>query len=113
MMRLIRRLQDELGMAVLFITHDIGVVAEMADRVVVLRAGRMEETAATPTLFDAPSSDYARTLMAATPRLGAGAPVPLHGPRPCLRWSASAPAFPGRARCSTGPSPSASCATCR
>ncbi|MCR9127340.1 MAG: ABC transporter ATP-binding protein [Rhodobacteraceae bacterium] len=69
-LKLLRSLQAELGMAVLFITHDMGVVAEVADRVVVLRHGQTEEVARVDGLFDAPQSQYARDLMAATPRLG-------------------------------------------
>ena len=67
---LLRRLQAELGMAILFITHDMGVVAEVADRVIVLRHGKTEEVARVIDLFHAPQSHYARDLMAATPRLG-------------------------------------------
>jgi len=67
---LIRTLQAEHGTAVLMITHDMGVVAEMADRVIVLRHGRQEEAAPVRELFAAPQTDYARTLLAAVPRLG-------------------------------------------
>ena len=67
---LIRALQRDHGTAVLMITHDMGVVAEMADRVVVLRAGRQEEAAPVGRLFSAPETDYARTLLDAVPRLG-------------------------------------------
>ena len=69
-LRLLKGLQSELGMAMLFITHDMGVVADVADRVVVLRHGRTEEIAPVATLFAAPKSQYARDLMAATPKLG-------------------------------------------
>ncbi|MBB96777.1 MAG: ABC transporter ATP-binding protein [Rhodobacteraceae bacterium] len=69
-LKLLKSLQDELGMAVLFITHDMGVVAEIADRVSVLRHGRTEEQARVRDLFTAPASPYARDLMAATPKLG-------------------------------------------
>ncbi len=69
-LRLLKRLQAEIGMAILFITHDMGVVAEVADRVVVLRHGVTEEVARVDDLFDAPQSQYARDLMAATPKLG-------------------------------------------
>ncbi|QIE55653.1 ABC transporter ATP-binding protein [Pikeienuella piscinae] len=69
---LLKSLQAELGMAVLFITHDMGVVAEVANRALVLRNGVTEETAPVAQLFDAPQSDYARMLMAATPKLGQG-----------------------------------------
>jgi len=71
---LIRDLQREVGMAVLFITHDMGVVAEVADRVVVMRHGERVETNATAPLFAQPRADYTRELLAAVPRLGNGAP---------------------------------------
>ena len=69
-LRLLKRLQAEIGMAILFITHDMGVVAEVADRVVVLRHGVTEEVARVDDLFEAPQSQYARDLMKATPKLG-------------------------------------------
>ena len=69
-LRLLKGLQAEIGMAILFITHDMGVVAEVADHVVVLRHGMTEEVARVDDLFEAPQSHYARDLMAATPRLG-------------------------------------------
>ncbi len=69
-LKLLKSLQAELGMAILFITHDMGVVAEMADRALVLRLGRTEEVAPVDTLFAAPQSHYAQALMAATPKLG-------------------------------------------
>lgn len=72
---LIRSLQDEIGMGVLFITHDMGVVAEIADRVVVMRKGACVETAPVSTFFARPKADYSRKLLAATPRLGSGGPV--------------------------------------
>jgi len=71
---LIRDLQRDVGMAVLFITHDMGVVAEIADRVVVMRHGERVETNATAPLFIQPRADYTRELLAAVPRLGDGAP---------------------------------------
>ncbi len=68
---LMRELSREDGMALLFITHDMGVVAEMADRVVVMRKGvRVEEQAVGP-LFAAPNHVYTRRLLDAVPRLGA------------------------------------------
>jgi peptide/nickel transport system ATP-binding protein/glutathione transport system ATP-binding protein len=78
-LKLLKTLQQELGMAVLFITHDMGVVAEIADRVTVLRKGIVEEQASVQNLFAAPQSQYARALMAATPKLGQAklrAPMP-------------------------------------
>ncbi|MET4128555.1 ABC transporter ATP-binding protein [Roseovarius sp. MBR-6] len=68
---LIRLLQKDHGTAVLMITHDMGVVAEMADRVIVLREGRPEESAPVAQIFATPRSAYARHLLAAVPRLGA------------------------------------------
>jgi peptide/nickel transport system ATP-binding protein len=69
---LIRSLQAEIGMGVLFITHDMGVVAEIADRVVVLKNGIKQEEATVRDLFQAPKAAYSRQLMAATPKLGEG-----------------------------------------
>jgi len=76
---LIRDLQREVGMAVLFITHDMGVVAEIADRVVVMRHGERVEANPTTELFANPRADYTRELLAAVPRLGDGAPAPQTG----------------------------------
>jgi peptide/nickel transport system ATP-binding protein len=68
---LIKSLQDEEGMSVLFITHDMGVVAEIADRTVVMYRGRAVETGPTARIFSAPEDPYTRALLAAVPRLGA------------------------------------------
>ncbi len=67
---LIRALQVEHGTAVLMITHDMGVVAEMADHVIVLRHGLEQESAPVRDLFAAPQTAYAQELLAAVPRLG-------------------------------------------
>ncbi|MEX2644124.1 MAG: ABC transporter ATP-binding protein [Acetobacterales bacterium] len=67
---LIRHLQREIGMAVLFITHDMGVVAEMADRVVVMHRGCKMEEGEVGQIFEAPRHPYTRALLAAVPRLG-------------------------------------------
>jgi glutathione transport system ATP-binding protein len=67
---LIKLLQREIGMAVLFITHDMGVVAEMADRVVVMWRGRKVEEGPVGRVFEAPEHPYTRALLAAVPRLG-------------------------------------------
>ena len=61
-------------MAVLFITHDMGVVAEIADRIVVLREGRKVEEGPVGEVFGAPKHAYSQQLMAATPKLGSGSP---------------------------------------
>jgi len=66
----IRELQRELGMAVIFITHDMGVVAEMADDVIVMRNGEKLEDAPVRALFGDPQHAYTKTLLAAVPRLG-------------------------------------------
>ncbi|MFD5174297.1 dipeptide ABC transporter ATP-binding protein [Nocardia sp. NPDC058379] len=68
---LLRTLQRERGTAILFITHNLGVVAEIADRVVVMRAGQVVEEQPVFGLFGAPEAEYTRTLLAAVPRLPA------------------------------------------
>jgi peptide/nickel transport system ATP-binding protein len=68
---LIRHLQQELNSALILITHDMGVVAEMADRVLVMRHGREVEHAPVRALFAAPAEPYTRELLAAVPVLGA------------------------------------------
>ncbi|MEN9773515.1 MAG: hypothetical protein RL322_585 [Pseudomonadota bacterium] len=70
-LQLIRELQRELEMAVIFITHDMGVVAEIADRVMVMRHGEVVEHNDVHALFGAPQHPYTRMLMAAVPQLGA------------------------------------------
>jgi peptide/nickel transport system ATP-binding protein len=66
-LRLLVDLQRELGIAILLITHDLGVVARVADRVAVMYAGEIVETAATAELFAAPRHPYTRGLMASIP----------------------------------------------
>lgn len=65
---LLRQLASE-GVAVLLITHDMGVVADVADAVAVMRHGRIIERGDVRTIFDSPSHDYTRQLLAAVPRL--------------------------------------------
>ena len=67
---LIRSLQEETGMGVLFITHDMGVVAEIADRVVVMRSGEVLETGAVNDIFKNPRNAYTQALLSAVPVLG-------------------------------------------
>ena len=69
---LLRELQRDLGTAIILITHDMGVVAEMADRVIVMRAGRAVEEGPVGRIFSAPRADYTRDLLAAVPRMGRG-----------------------------------------
>lgn len=68
--QLIRELQQEMGMGVIFITHDMGVVAEIADRVLVMLRGEQVETGTAEQIFAAPQHTYTKALLAAVPRLG-------------------------------------------
>jgi peptide/nickel transport system ATP-binding protein len=84
---LLRRLRDDFGMAMVFITHDLGVVAEIADEVVVMYAGRVVEQAPVAELFAAPQHPYTWGLLRSMPRLDAapGAElVPIPGRPPSL-----------------------------
>ncbi|WP_020187141.1 ABC transporter ATP-binding protein [Methylopila sp. 73B] len=71
---LLKELQGRLGMAMLFITHDLGIVRRIADRVCVMTAGKIVEQGGTPQVFAAPQHAYTRKLLAAEPK---GAPPPL------------------------------------
>ena len=71
---LIHDLQREKGTGVLFITHDFGVVAEIADRVAVMQRGRLVETGPAERVLNAPEHPYTRALIAAVPRLAPRAP---------------------------------------
>ncbi|MCP4848775.1 MAG: ABC transporter ATP-binding protein [Verrucomicrobiaceae bacterium] len=68
-LNLISRMQDDLGMAVLLITHDLGVIAEQCDEVVVMYAGRIVERAPVEELFANPRHAYTKGLLASIPRL--------------------------------------------
>ncbi|HEX9588183.1 MAG TPA: ABC transporter ATP-binding protein [Bradyrhizobium sp.] len=69
-LELLKVLQEEEDMSILFITHDMGVVAEIADRTVVMYDGQAVETNSTTQIFAAPSHPYTRALLSAVPRLG-------------------------------------------
>ncbi|TPL77476.1 ABC transporter ATP-binding protein [Mesorhizobium sp. B2-3-15] len=69
-LELLRDLQQKHGTSVILITHDMGVVAEMADRVIIMRHGRMVEEGKTSDIFARPQADYTRELLAAVPRIG-------------------------------------------
>jgi oligopeptide/dipeptide ABC transporter ATP-binding protein len=69
-LRLMRKLQGEVGMGMVFITHDMGVVAQIADRVAVMYGGQLVESADTRTLFKNPLHPYTRGLLASVPRPG-------------------------------------------
>ncbi|SNY89129.1 peptide/nickel transport system ATP-binding protein [Nocardia amikacinitolerans] len=70
-LNLLRDLRDRIGSAIVLITHNMGVVADLADRVVVMRDGRVVEQAPVEDLFARPKVDYTRALLAAVPHLGA------------------------------------------
>ncbi len=84
---LFKRLQRELGLAVIFITHDLGVVARLADRVMVMYGGEVVESAAVSDLFAHPTHPYTQGLLACLPRPG--------GPRRLGTIPGSVPAFMG------------------
>jgi len=69
-LNLIKSLQDEIGMAVLFITHDMGVVAEISDRVAVMLKGEKVEEGNAVDVFGAPQHPYTQALLSAIPKLG-------------------------------------------
>ncbi|TIO06839.1 ABC transporter ATP-binding protein [Mesorhizobium sp.] len=71
-LELLRDLQREHGTSIILITHDMGVVAEMADRVIIMRHGRMIEEGTAADIFARPQADYTRELLAAVPRIGTG-----------------------------------------
>jgi peptide/nickel transport system ATP-binding protein len=79
-LRLIREIQSRRGTGVLFITHDFGVVAEIADRVAVMQHGRIVEQGPAAQLLNAPVHPYTRALIAAVPHGAAARPEPTVGP---------------------------------
>ena len=109
---LLRELRAERDLGVLFITHDLGVVAGLCDRVVVMYAGRAVETAPVVSLFESPRHPYTRALLACVPRLepepGAvlasieGLPPRLYGPAECCTF---APRCAERIAACAGPEP--------
>ena len=83
---LLRSLQREFGMAILFITHDLGIVAQMADRVAIMYSGRIVESGPVRDIFRRPAHPYTRALLEAVPRLGdieRGRPHPADRRLPC------------------------------
>jgi oligopeptide transport system ATP-binding protein len=94
-LELLKRVQEETGMAILFITHNFGVVAEIAQRTMVMYAGQIVEAGAVSEVFQAPRMPYTRALLDSLPRIGRDAP------------GARLPAIPGQV-----PSPSALPAGC-
>jgi peptide/nickel transport system ATP-binding protein len=68
MLDLMMNLQDELGLSYVFISHDIGVIRYMCDRVAVMYRGKVVETGSTDQVCDAPTHDYTKALLSAIPR---------------------------------------------
>ena len=67
---MLKHVQTDLGMSILLITHDLGVVSEMCDRVIVMYAGRIVEEAQVDALFDNPKHPYTQGLIRSIPQLG-------------------------------------------
>ena len=91
-LQLLAELQKRLGMAIVFITHDLGIVRRLADRVYVMRSGEVVEEGATEAIFSAPKHDYTRMLLAAEPTGRKqpppdGAPVMLEGRNVAVTFS--------------------------
>ena len=96
---LLKDIQRELGVALIFVTHNLGIVARMCDRVAVMYAGKIVEQAPVRALFDAPQHPYTRALIGSVPKLGSKEPlyaIPGQPPnRPvCRRAVTSIPAAP-------------------
>ncbi len=83
---LIRRLSRDLGVAVLLVSHDLGVISQMCDRVLVMYAGRVVEAAPVARIFQAPAHPYTRALIACLPGAAHGARLgSIPGTMPGLR----------------------------
>src|SRR5690606_18536240 len=103
-LELLKELQTRRGMAVLFITHNLGVVAEVADRVAVMYAGRIVETGRVAEIFARPRHPYTIALLRSVPKLGEaielkrrGEPLPtIPGTVPSLRNMPKGCAFANR-----------------
>ena len=94
---LLKELQTKHGTAVLFITHDFGVVAEIADRVVVMRHGKLVESGRTQRVLRAPQADYTKALVAAVPSLTPRHVTPIDPPAPVLELRALDKTYAARA----------------
>jgi oligopeptide/dipeptide ABC transporter ATP-binding protein len=118
-LQLIKELQAEFAMALVMVTHDLGVIAETTDRVVVMYGGQVMETAGVTALFDTPRHPYAAALLASIPGQAPGkrrlteipgaAPNPAH-PAPGCPFHARCPE--ADARCAAEPPPMVAGAAC-
>jgi ABC-type glutathione transport system ATPase component len=81
-LELLRELRDSAGLAILFVSHDLAVIAELCDRVAIMRSGEVVEQGTTGQVIAAPRHEYTRELLAAVPRLSGGDYPP--NPRPGL-----------------------------
>ncbi|WP_454084262.1 ABC transporter ATP-binding protein [Georgenia sp. Marseille-Q6866] len=98
---LLRAVRDEFGRAIILITHNMGVVADLADRVAVMYRGKVVEQAPARELFAAPQHEYTRQLLGAVPRLGAAIGTPATAPaatEPVVRARDLEIVYPGRLR---------------
>ena len=91
-LRLLGSLRERLGMAVLLISHDLGLVEDFADRVAVMYAGQVVECGPVSEILDAPKHPYTEALLQAAPRIGGGGLIPIPGQSP------AADAFPSGCR---------------
>jgi oligopeptide/dipeptide ABC transporter ATP-binding protein len=96
-LELINRIRSELNTAVVMITHDLGVIARVADRVQVMYAGRVVERAPIDNLFVKPTHPYSRGLLGSIPRHGLDRLLPIPGSPPNMLQPPSGCAF--RVRC--------------
>lgn len=77
-LELMKKIQENLGMSIILITHDLGVVADMSDKIVVMYAGQIVEQGMTDEIFKAPNHPYTRKLLASVPRLDMSREESLH-----------------------------------
>ena len=101
---LLKHLQADTGMAMILVTHDLGVVANMADQVVVMRRGRVMERGPCATILTAPGHPYTRALLAAAPAIPAKPHDALPTPQPVLWAEHLSRTYPGQRR-GFGPPP--------
>jgi peptide/nickel transport system ATP-binding protein len=74
-LELIKDLKAKLGLSILFITHDIGVVQYISDRIIVMNRGRMVEAGSCDEILHRPREEYTRRLIEAVPRIGSGVQI--------------------------------------